>query len=69
MAANNKIVLGTGEVLLDLTADTATADDVAVGKTFHLASGERAIGRTLDNGGGIRRDYRGEVRMRVRSED
>ena len=52
MAANNKIVLGTGEVLLDLTADTVTANTVAVGKTFHLASGERAIG-TMEGGGSM----------------
>ena len=52
MAANNKIVLGTGEVLLDLTADTVTANTVAVGKTFHLASGESAIG-TMEGGGSM----------------
>lgn len=41
--AVNKVVLGD-EVLLDLTGDTATAADVAVGKTFHLASGVQATG-------------------------
>lgn len=39
----NKVVLGN-ETLLDLTADTATAADVAQGKTFHLASGVAAVG-------------------------
>lgn len=42
--ANNKVKLSDGTVLLDLTADTATAADVAKGKTFHLANGESAIG-------------------------
>lgn len=39
----NKVVLGS-ETLLDLTADTATAEDVAAGKTLHLASGAQATG-------------------------
>lgn len=39
----NKVILGN-ETLLDLTADTATAADVAQGKTFHLASGVAAVG-------------------------
>lgn len=39
----NKVVLGD-ETLLDLTGDTATAADVAEGKTFHLASGASATG-------------------------
>jgi hypothetical protein len=46
MATNpyvNKVVLGN-DVLLDLTSDTATAADVAAGKTFHLASGALATG-------------------------
>lgn len=46
----NKVVLGT-ETLLDLTGDTATAEDVAEGKTFHLASGVQATG-TASGGGG-----------------
>jgi len=46
----NKIVLGN-ETLLDLTADTATAADVAQGKTFHLATGAPATG-TASGGGG-----------------
>ena len=54
MASNpyvNKVVLGN-DVLLDLTADTATAADVAEGKTFHLASGALATG-TASGGNGV----------------
>lgn len=36
--ANNKIIYG-GNVLIDLTGDTATASDVLTGKTFHDKSG------------------------------
>ena len=39
----NKVVLGS-ETLIDLTADTATAADVMMGKTFHLATGAPATG-------------------------
>lgn len=39
----NKIIYGN-ETLIDLTSDTATASDVASGKTFHLASGLQATG-------------------------
>jgi hypothetical protein len=43
--AHNKIVLvPTGEVLIDLTQDTATEADVVKGKTFHRADGEIAEG-------------------------
>ena len=48
----NKVILGN-ETLLDLTADTATAADVAEGKTFHLASGEAAVGTASGGGGGV----------------
>lgn len=41
--AYNKIILN-GETKIDLTQDTATAEDVALGKTFHLNSGETAVG-------------------------
>lgn len=41
--AYNKITLN-GETKIDLTQDTATAEDVALGKTFHLNSGEIAVG-------------------------
>ena len=39
----NKVVLGN-EALIDLTSDTAVASDVASGKYFHLATGERVQG-------------------------
>lgn len=42
--ANNKIELSDGTVLLDLTADTVTADAVIAGRSLHLASGEIATG-------------------------
>lgn len=38
-----------GHTLIDLTGDTATAADVATGKTFHLANGEQATG--INTGG------------------
>lgn len=49
--AANKIVLN-GEVLIDLTGDTATEADVAEGKTFHKANGESALGIAKFGGGG-----------------
>ena len=39
----NKVIYGNN-TLIDLTGDTATASDVASGKTFHLASGLQATG-------------------------
>ena len=39
----NKLIIGS-DTLFDLSSDTATASDVAQGKTFHLASGAPAIG-------------------------
>lgn len=42
--ANNKIVLETGEVLIDLTGDTITSDKVLSGFTFHGKDGEIGIG-------------------------
>ncbi len=39
----NKVVLGT-ETLIDLTADTVAASDVASGKTFHDRSGATVTG-------------------------
>lgn len=41
--AANKVVYGT-LVLMDLTSDTATADDVAKGKTFHDKTGALVTG-------------------------
>lgn len=46
----NKLILGN-ETLFDISGDTATAADVAQGKTFHLASGAPAVG-TASGGGG-----------------
>ena len=40
----NKVILSSGEVLLDLTADTASAADVVYGKVFHLPTGEQTTG-------------------------
>lgn len=40
----NKVVLGDGTVLIDLSSDTVTAADVAQGKTFHLKTGQAATG-------------------------
>ena len=37
-------VSGSTETLIDVSRDTATTVDVATGKTFHLASGEPAVG-------------------------
>ena len=39
----NKVMYGNN-TLIDLTADTVTAADVASGKTFHLANGTQGIG-------------------------
>ena len=47
MASNtyvNQVGLADGTVLIDLTTDTAAASDVASGKYFHLATGERVSG-------------------------
>ena len=50
--AYNKITLN-GETKIDLTQDTVTAEDVALGKTFHLNSGEIATGTLeISSGGG-----------------
>lgn len=40
----NQVGLADGTVLIDLTTDTAVAADVASGKYFHLATGERVQG-------------------------
>jgi hypothetical protein len=50
--AYNKITLN-GETKIDLTQDTVTAEDVALGKIFHLNSGEQAVGTLeITSGGG-----------------
>lgn len=41
---NNKIVLSSGEVLIDLTADTAEKESVLAGQTFHDKTGAPATG-------------------------
>lgn len=41
---NSKVVLASGEVLIDLTGDTATADKVLSPFTFHDKSGAPATG-------------------------
>jgi len=40
----NKVVLSSGETLIDLTGDTVAASDVLSGKTFHLPSGAPGTG-------------------------
>lgn len=42
--ANNKVVLSTGEVLIDLTADTAETGHVLSGYTFHDKTGASVAG-------------------------
>lgn len=53
MASNPYVnkVEANGQTLIDLTADTAVASDVAQGKYFHLASGERVQGTSQGGGG------------------
>ena len=54
--ANNKIQLGNGDVLLDLTSDTVRADKLARGYTAHDRSGVQITG-TMDEGGGGGTDH------------
>ena len=50
--AINKVVYGN-DTLIDLTEDTATADDVLNGKTFHLKNGVRATGNASIGDGSL----------------
>ena len=49
--ANNKVQLGDGTVLMDLTSDTVSPSTLKRGITAHNASGESITG-TMDEGGG-----------------
>ena len=40
----NQVGLADGTILIDISTDTAVASDVATGKYFHLATGERVQG-------------------------
>lgn len=68
--AANKVVYGT-LVLMDLTSDTATAADVAEGKTFHDKTGEQITGtlKDLGNGSYAWKKYYGKVYEITESED
>ena len=48
----NKIELN-GETILDLSEDTVTEYDVALGVTFHLPNGEQGVGRMISYGSGV----------------
>lgn len=48
----NKIELN-GQTLLDLTNDNVTENDVRKGVSFHLPSGEQAVGRMISYGSGV----------------
>ena len=45
----NKVVLSSGETLIDLTGDDVTAASVLKGKLFHLPSGESSTGTCTYN--------------------
>ena len=49
--ANNKVVLGDGTVLVDLTGDTVTASTLGQGVTAHNAAGEQITGTGAIGGG------------------
>ena len=53
---NNKVVLGS-ETLIDITDTTATASDVAQGRYFYLASGQKVAGSA--SGGHVSQDAQG----------
>lgn len=50
--AANKVTLN-GETIIDLTTDDVTEDDVKSGVTFHLPSGEQAVGRGRSYNSGV----------------
>ena len=52
----NKLIIGS-DTLFDLSSDTATAADVAQGKTFHLASGAPAVGTASAGHAAITGEY------------
>ena len=56
---NNKVVLGN-ETLIDITDTTAVASDVAQGKYFYLASGQKVVG-TNPGGGSVTQDAQGYI--------
>lgn len=45
----NKVIYGN-QTIIDISADTVVVSDVAAGKTFHLASGEPAVGTAVPGG-------------------
>lgn len=49
--ANNKVQLSDGTVLLDLTGDTVTPENLLSGVTAHNAAGEPIVGAVVVGGG------------------
>ena len=48
--ANNKVQLSDGTVLLDLTGDTVTPENLLSGATAHNAAGEQIVGEAASGG-------------------
>lgn len=48
--ANNKVQLSDGTVLLDLTGDTVTPENLLSGATAHNAAGEQIVGEAMSGG-------------------